>query len=120
MGVASQKGLTPERGRATQSVPWGTNCRLVNETVTFQPLRYIGKEATVFFLTRSPSQSIYLSLANSVDPTTPIGELFKDGPLRVRIMAIRGSQVRIGVQVPQSLEVHREERPEGVPHPTAA
>lgn len=74
----------------------------------------------MIYLTRSPSQSVFISLAHDVDPATPVGELFKDGPLRVRIMAMRDAQVRIGVQVPPLLEVHREERPEGVPHPTAA
>jgi len=68
----------------------------------------------MLFLTRSPSQSIFLALASDADPATPIGELFKDGPIRLRVMAVRGSQVRVGVQVPPLLEVHREEGPERV------
>lgn len=61
------------------------------------------------YFNRSPSQSIYISLANDVDPATPIGELFKNGPIRVRVMAVRDRQVRIGVQASELLDIHREE-----------
>ncbi len=62
----------------------------------------------MIFVTRSPSQSVYMSLVPDVDPATPIGALFKDGPIRVRVVTSDGSQVRLGVDLPPLLEMRRE------------
>lgn len=62
----------------------------------------------MIFVTRSPSQSVYISLGPDVDPDTPVGEIFKEGPIRVRVVTAQGSQVRLGVDLPTLLEVRRE------------
>jgi Global regulator protein family len=74
----------------------------------------------MIFVTRGPSQSIYISLAPDIDPLTPIGELFKDGPIRVRVIDAREAQVRLGIQLSPLLEVHRAGQPENATHPDLA
>ncbi|MEZ5444472.1 MAG: carbon storage regulator [Gammaproteobacteria bacterium] len=74
----------------------------------------------MLFFNRGPSQSIYLSLAEDIDPAMPVGELFKEGPIRIRIMSVNGTQVRIGVRSPLHLDVYREDGLESVPHASAS
>ncbi len=65
----------------------------------------------MIFVTRSPSQSVYIALGPDVDPGTPVGEIFKDGPIRLRVVTAHGSQVRLGVDLPPLLEMRREAQP---------
>lgn len=66
----------------------------------------------MIFVTRSPSQSVYIALGPDVDPATPVGEIFKGGPIRLRVVTAHGSQVRLGVELPPLLEMRREAQPE--------
>lgn len=68
-------------------------------------------------VTRSPRQSLYISLAPDANPLTPIAMLFRQGPLRVRVAEIRGFRVGIDLQVPTQLHVHCDDsRPSALAH----
>lgn len=60
-------------------------------------------------LTRKTKQSVLIELAEDVSPQTPVGELFKDGPIVVRLLEAGAGQARIGIQAPGALRIRREE-----------
>jgi carbon storage regulator len=55
-------------------------------------------------ISRSRVKSTMLVLIRRVGESVMIGSTVK-----VTVLGVRGGQVRVGVQAPQSLEVHREE-----------
>jgi sRNA-binding carbon storage regulator CsrA len=57
-------------------------------------------------VTRTPRESLYISLAPHVDPLAPVAALFRQGPLRARVAEIRGFRVGISLQLPPQLQVH--------------
>lgn len=56
-------------------------------------------------VTRTPRESLYISLAPNVDPLTPVAVLFRQGPLRARVAEIRGFRVGMRLQLPPQLLV---------------
>ena len=66
--------------------------------------------------------------APSLGPGTPVEQVFVEGPIEVRVLGVRGSQVRLGVVAPADLYILREELrlraganplPEGAPQQLA-
>lgn len=57
-------------------------------------------------VTRTPRESLYISLAPGADPLSPVAVLFRQGPLRARVAEIRGFRVGISLQLPPQLQVH--------------
>jgi sRNA-binding carbon storage regulator CsrA len=57
-------------------------------------------------VTRTPRESLHISLAPDADPLTPVAVLFRQGPLRARVAEIRGFSVGINLQLPPQLQVH--------------
>lgn len=66
-------------------------------------------------LTRKQGESLYLMLADGVDPKTPIGEVLGEGPIVIQIARLRARDVRVGVVAPEGVLVLREELVEGSP-----
>lgn len=63
----------------------------------------------MLILTRKPSQSIVIDLIEGLDPQTPVGELFAQGPIEILVSEVRSGQVRLGVQADPRLRILRDE-----------
>ena len=61
-------------------------------------------------LTRKPGQIVEISLDPALDPTTPVGALFANGPIEVVALRINGSQVQIGITADLGFVILRRER----------
>lgn len=47
-------------------------------------------------LTRKPGQTVIVDLTEGVDPRTPVGELFVEGAITIRVLDVMGAQVKLG------------------------
>ena len=65
--------------------------------------------ALMLILTRKPGQVLKTAPLESVNPATPIGELFRDGPIEIVVTKIQGTQVRLGINAHASFLVLRDE-----------
>lgn len=63
----------------------------------------------MLIITRKAGEGIRISLHPAVDPKTPIGEIFSEGPIEVVIARVRDSNVRLGVQAHSAFLILREE-----------
>ena len=63
----------------------------------------------MLFLTRKPSQSLFIHPHPSLDPGTPVEQVFTEGPIHVQVLGVQGPQVRLGVAAPAGLCIVREE-----------
>jgi len=64
----------------------------------------------MLILGRRKGQSIYIYPESGVDPSTPIGEVFKDGPM---VITFYGNQsptnARLGIDAPRELAIVRDD-----------
>ena len=60
-------------------------------------------------LTRRSEESLLIYPNEQIDRNMTVGELFSDGPMRVKIVQIEGNQARMGVDAPRALLVIRDE-----------
>ena len=60
-------------------------------------------------LVRHENESLFIQLAKDVDPNMTVAELFKDGPIEIYVHDLRKTQIKIGIQAPQELNIVREE-----------
>ena len=63
----------------------------------------------MLILTRRPGESIQLSLSLDLDPSLTVGELFARGPVTLTVLAVRGDQVRVGLEADRSISIARSE-----------
>jgi sRNA-binding carbon storage regulator CsrA len=63
----------------------------------------------MLIISRRPGESLFIDLAESVDPDMTVGELFSDGPVEVAIMGVKGDQVKVGTEAPSELSIMRDE-----------
>jgi sRNA-binding carbon storage regulator CsrA len=63
----------------------------------------------MLILTRKPGQSLSIHPHPTLDPGTPVEQVFADGPIRVQVLRVQGPQVRLGVAAPAGLCVLRDE-----------
>ncbi len=63
----------------------------------------------MLILTRKPSQSFSIHPQPTLDPHTPVEQLFTGGPIRVQVLGVQGSQVRLGVAAHAGFCILREE-----------
>jgi sRNA-binding carbon storage regulator CsrA len=63
----------------------------------------------MLFLTRKPCQSLLIHPYPSLDPGTPVEQVFAEGPIQVQVLGVQGTQVRLGVAAPAGLCIVREE-----------
>ena len=63
----------------------------------------------MLMLTRRSGQSIRLAPDPALDPTTPVGEFFRDGPIRIHVGQVEGSRVHIGIEAHPNIIILREE-----------
>lgn len=60
-------------------------------------------------LTRKPGQLIRIHLADELPWKTPVGELFAEGPIEIRVIQIGGGQVKLGITAHSDLLILRDE-----------
>ncbi len=62
-------------------------------------------------LGRKVGQVIYISLAKNVDESKPIGEVFRDGPMELKVTHwnTRDRQIHIGLKAPRDFLILRAE-----------
>ncbi len=63
----------------------------------------------MLILTRRPGESVFIDIAESVDPDMTVAELFADGPIEIVILGVKGNQVRVGTQASDRLTILRDE-----------
>jgi carbon storage regulator CsrA len=64
----------------------------------------------MLILTRRPGEVLLIKPNSGAERA---GEWFADGPIRLLVYAVRGNQVRIGIEAPKSLQILRGELVEG-------
>ncbi len=62
-------------------------------------------------LTRCRGEAIRLLPHPELDPATPIGELFKNGPIRIVIVDVGPNRMQIGINAHPGIIVVRDELP---------
>ncbi len=60
-------------------------------------------------LTRKPGQAVQIDLMEDLDPRTPVGDLFAQGPIEIVVTGIRGEQVKLGLTADPRFRILREE-----------
>lgn len=60
-------------------------------------------------LTRRVGESLRIYLGDQVDPKTPVGDLFAQGPIEVMVVRFTGNQVKIGISARPEFAVLRAE-----------
>mgnify|MGYP003472110965 FL=1 len=63
----------------------------------------------MLILTRKPSQSLSIHPHPTLDPNTPVEQLFVGGPIQVQVVGVQGAQVRLGVAAPAGFCILRDE-----------
>ena len=63
----------------------------------------------MLFLTRKPGQSITIQPEEGMDFATPVGALFANGPIEVRVNRINRSGVNIGINAHRQFYILRDE-----------
>lgn len=63
----------------------------------------------MLILTRKPSQSLSIHPHPTLDPGTPVEQLFVGGPIQVQVVGVQGTQVRLGVAAPAGFCILRDE-----------
>jgi len=60
-------------------------------------------------VTRHKDESLFIQLSKEVDPNMTVVELFKDGPIEIYVHDLRKTEIKIGIQAAQELNIIREE-----------
>ena len=63
----------------------------------------------MFIFTRKPSQSLSIHPHPTLDPGTPVEQLFVGGPIQVQVLGVQGAQVRLGVAASAGFCILRDE-----------
>lgn len=63
----------------------------------------------MLIVSRRNAESILIEPAAGIDPATPIGEVFGDGPIEITIFSGAGQRVKMGVDAPSTLSIWRKD-----------
>ena len=63
----------------------------------------------MLYLTRKPGQALTIRPERNLDLATPVGLLFENGPIQIRVASVRGQQVQLGVTADTRLTILRDE-----------
>lgn len=64
----------------------------------------------MLILTRHPGQVIAIQPSPTLPPTTPISQVFAEGPMEILVTRVRGQQVSLGISAYSGLLIYRGER----------
>ncbi len=63
----------------------------------------------MLILTRKSGEAVHIDLMEDLDPRTPVGELFAQGPIEIVVTGVRGEQVKLGLTADPRFRILREE-----------
>ena len=63
----------------------------------------------MLYLTRKPGQALTIRPERNLDLATPVGLLFENGPICIRVASVRGKLVQLGVTADTRLTILRDE-----------
>lgn len=63
----------------------------------------------MLILTRRSGESIRLAPDPSLDPATPIGELFRGGPIQIYVRSQDGGRISLGIEAHPNIIILRDE-----------
>jgi len=63
----------------------------------------------MLILTRKLGEIIRIQLAENIDPQTPVGQLFTNGPIKFMVTHIQSTQVRLGIAADPRFLILRDE-----------
>lgn len=63
----------------------------------------------MLILRRRKGEKIFVELEPGTDPATPVGQFFKDGPIKVLVSEISDKTVKLGIQGDVRFAIRREE-----------
>ena len=62
----------------------------------------------MLIFTRHPGQSLTIHPHPTLDPATPVEQLFASGPAVIQVLGVKGEQAHLGVEAPSGLCIVRE------------
>ena len=63
----------------------------------------------MLIVSRRNAESILIEPAKDLDPATPVGEIFGDGPIEITVFSGAGHRVKMGVAAPSALSIWRKD-----------
>ena len=60
-------------------------------------------------LSRRVNESLFITISKEIDPSTPISEFFKSGPIEIYLSETQGNQAKIGIQADNAFNIIRSE-----------
>jgi sRNA-binding carbon storage regulator CsrA len=63
----------------------------------------------MLLIKRKPGEAFLIQPADTLDPRTPIQDLFGSGPIKIQIRQINGIQVKVGIRADERFAIIREE-----------
>ena len=63
----------------------------------------------MLIVSRRDAESILIRPSEGVDPNMTLADLFKSGPIEIRIFSSNGKRVKMGVQAPEQLSIWRKQ-----------
>ncbi len=65
----------------------------------------------MLIVSRKHSESILIRPGDDIDPNTTVAELFRTGPIEIKIYSVGQKHVKMGVQTPEELNIRRKDAP---------
>ena len=63
----------------------------------------------MLIVSRKHSESILIRPGDDIDPNTTVAELFRTGPIEIKIYSVGQKRVKMGVQTPDELNIRRKD-----------
>ena len=63
----------------------------------------------MLIVSRRNAESILIEPAKDLDTSTPVGEIFGDGPIEITVFSGAGHRVKMGVAAPSALSIWRKD-----------
>lgn len=65
----------------------------------------------MLIVSRKHAESILIRPSDDIDPNTTVAELFRTGPIEIKIYSVGQKRVKMGVQTPDELNIRRKDAP---------
>lgn len=61
----------------------------------------------MLIVSRKNAESILIRPAEDIDPNTTLADLFRHGPIEIKVFSVAHQRVKMGVQAPEQLSIWR-------------
>ena len=61
----------------------------------------------MLIVSRKHSESILIRPGDDIDPNITLADLFRNGPIEIRVFSVGKKRVKMGVQTPEQLSIRR-------------